>query len=256
MKYRSVLKRLYGAVRRTPVIRGVVRQFLPTTVVSINNDHYELHPRDNLTDRKIWLSGALPEPRSHAALEALLHSRRVLFVDIGANCGTYTIRAARVASADSTLIAVEPNPRMAISLRRNLELNALSERVAVHECALAAEVGEATLRLAAGNSGQGSLRQVAKTRGTITVPTKPLAGILPAAHDGMLFAIKIDVEGFEDEVLCPYLDSAPEGGLPNLMLVETEHAAAWRKDVVTALTRRGYAATFNGEGNTLFQRSA
>ena len=46
-----------------------------------------------------------------------------LFIDIGANVGSYTVLAARVCGAN--VIAVEPDPETVKSLRRNIEVNGI-----------------------------------------------------------------------------------------------------------------------------------
>src|SRR4029078_426269 len=71
----------------------------------------------------------------------LLHFLRLddLFLDIGANVGTYTLLASGVCRAKA--IAFEPDPRAAEALRRNIELNRLNERVGVHQVAVGPSEG-------------------------------------------------------------------------------------------------------------------
>jgi hypothetical protein len=53
-----------------------------------------------------------------------------VFYDVGANVGSYTLLAA---TAGARVHAFEPSPPTAARLRRNVALNALEERVQVHE---------------------------------------------------------------------------------------------------------------------------
>ena len=59
-----------------------------------------------------------------------------LFLDIGANVGTYTVLASGVCKAKTW--AFEPDPETVLSLKRNIEINNLQELVTVHELALGA----------------------------------------------------------------------------------------------------------------------
>lgn len=115
-----------------------------------------------------------------------------LFVDIGANVGSYTVLASKVCGART--IAVEPDPGAAAALRRNIEVNGIADRVQVVEAALGASagtidftVGRDTMNRVA-QPGDGAVRQV-----DIRTLDDVLGGEVPRV-------IKIDVEGFEADV--------------------------------------------------------
>ena len=63
-----------------------------------------------------------------------------LFLDIGANIGSYTILAAKVCKARA--IAFEPDPDTARALRRNIAINHLNALADVREAALGGAHGE------------------------------------------------------------------------------------------------------------------
>lgn len=116
-----------------------------------------------------------------------------LFVDIGANVGSYTVLAGKVCGAFT--IAVEPDPKTAKSLRRNVEINRIEERTRIIEAALGASKGHIAFTM-----GRDTVNRVAGPYDTETreVPLTTLDEIL----DGKVpKVIKIDVEGFEAEVL-------------------------------------------------------
>ena len=64
-----------------------------------------------------------------------------LFVDVGANIGSYTVLASGVCGAQT--IAVEPDPETVKALRRNVEANEISECVRIVEAALGSAPGVA-----------------------------------------------------------------------------------------------------------------
>ncbi len=208
-----------------------------------------LHPQDNWTEFKIWRDGAAPEPVSRARMVALVAGRRALVVDIGANCGSFTLALTSAAAPGSRVLAFEPNPVMASRLAVNLALNDLGAEL--HCVALGADDGTATLVLHPENFGQATMRPIAGAAGGVPVPVRPLAGFIPPDPFD-IFVLKIDVEGYEDRVLLPYLMSGAP--LPDHILIEVEHAAHWAGDLWAALAAAGYTQVFSGEGNALLQR--
>ena len=141
---------------------------------------------------------------------------------------------------------------MASRLLANLALNSL-DGVTVHQVALGAATGSATLSLHAENFGQSSLRELTHALGgQITIPLRPLTDFTHPAPRHDIFLLKIDVEGYEAEVLKPFLrDTA---SYPDVILIETIHSHQWSHDLMPDLAALGYQITFAAEGNTLLQR--
>jgi FkbM family methyltransferase len=125
----------------------------------------------------------------------LLHLLRPedLFVDVGANIGSYTILAAAVCSAQ--VIAAEPDPVTMASLQANVEANQAAGRVELIEAALGAQAG--TIQF---TSGLDTVNHVA-TAGeghTRDVSLRTLDEVVGGRHP---LLIKMDVEGYEAQVL-------------------------------------------------------
>lgn len=117
-----------------------------------------------------------------------------LFLDVGANVGTYSVLASGVAGADT--IAIEPVPATQAALRANVDANALGGRVACFATAVGEHDGCVHFTIE-----RDSMNRVARANdagATLVVPMKTLdslcAGRLPTLA-------KIDVEGHECEVL-------------------------------------------------------
>jgi len=116
-----------------------------------------------------------------------------LFLDIGANIGSYTVLASRVCGADS--IAFEPDATTAIALRRNIAANGIEGRVRVEQFALGSRNGEIPFTV-----GLDTMNRVATANDKDTqIVEVRLLDDVPGANDAV-FA-KLDVEGFEDEVI-------------------------------------------------------
>lgn len=126
------------------------------------------------------------------------------FVDVGANVGLISLLAAWVVSPSGTVDAFEPNPVCCQRLRSNVAANAI-EHIRLHPCALGSEEGTLALSMQPGDSCMSTLCEVPfAQRGDfsqkISVPVRVGDGIL-LQDPSPIRAIKIDVEGFECEVL-------------------------------------------------------
>jgi FkbM family methyltransferase len=118
-----------------------------------------------------------------------------LMVDVGANIGSYTILAAGVCHAD--VHSFEPIGEAFGRLVRNVRHNGLEARVFLHQVAVGAAPGE--LRMEAGlDTTNRVLGDDERSDMTATVGVTTLDRALGEAAPTL---VKIDVEGFEREVL-------------------------------------------------------
>ena len=125
----------------------------------------------------------------------LLHLLREkdIFVDVGANIGSYTILASAEIGAKS--ISVEPAPSTFGFLTDNISLNNIGDLVEMHNIALADNNG-----LIKFTETQDTVNHVAtdNDKDVIEVQVDTLDNIIKATNPCL---IKIDVEGYESEVL-------------------------------------------------------
>lgn len=227
---------------------------LPPAEVEFAGIRMYVDPRDNYTDRMIWLNSQPPEIKSLMALTEMVEGKDAFILDIGANCGAFAVPLGLAAGPGSRVIAFEPNPVMIGRLGHNVWLNDLGDVVRIEGCALGAARGEAVLNFHAGNFGQASLLPVkrsAQIAGTL-VPLRPLSDFVSEAAGHAISVLKIDVESGEPAVIGPLLDAG--GWLPDVMLIETDHAADWDRDLIGEITDLGYKTTMKAEQNTLFVR--
>ncbi len=118
------------------------------------------------------------------------------FFDIGANVGAYTLLASGVRRAAS--VAIEPVESTSHLLNRNVDLNGLESLVHVILAAAGAVKGELSF-----TSGEDTTNHVIADNelvetGAIIVPVITVDSLLAK---GLPVLIKIDVEGFETEVI-------------------------------------------------------
>jgi FkbM family methyltransferase len=132
-----------------------------------------------------------------------------IVVDVGANCGFFTILAARLVGSSGHVVAVEPSPASLARLRTNLALNGLTN-VAVVDGVATEHSGEAQFYLCSDNSGGSALWNVGDYPGNPKSRENPIAISVPATtvddelrQRGVAAPklIKIDAEGAEQRVL-------------------------------------------------------
>src|SRR5207302_4271075 len=126
--------------------------------------------------------------------------------DVGANRGQFSLVCRRL-KPGAQIVAFEPLPAPAAAYRA---LFADDRRTRLHECALAPVRGEMTMHIS-GRDDSSSLLPISDLQsrnfpgtekvGTRRVPTGPLSDFLAAGDLGRQNLLKIDVQGFELEVL-------------------------------------------------------
>lgn len=144
------------------------------------------------------------EPNEFAFLDRVLKPGMV-FVDVGANDGYYTLFAAQRLGPTGKVVAVEPSTRERANLKRNIARNGLGN-VSVIPVALGAACGTAELHLAqSAHSGHNTLGRFANDGVQAeSVEQVKIRRLDDVAHDMALDRIdvmKIDVEGAEANVI-------------------------------------------------------
>ena len=134
-----------------------------------------------------------------------------MFVDVGANIGSYTILAAKVCGAAT--LAVEPVPSTFQRLERNIAANRISDRVEARCCAAGLSSGE--IRFSTDRDTTNQVVDESYTGSSIAVPVTSLDELLAGRSSGLW---KIDVEGFEREVLDGALRALNDDALEIVLL--------------------------------------
>lgn len=131
----------------------------------------------------------------YADMSFVLHLLRSgdLFVDVGANVGSYSVLASGVCGAQS--VAIEPDPGTVRHLERNIATNRLEDLVDLRMTAVGEETGTIAFTL-----GLDTMNRVAVVgdRYSQTVPLARLDDLLDGRSPAL---IKMDVEGFETQAL-------------------------------------------------------
>lgn len=144
-------------------------------------------------------------------------------VDIGANIGAHTLTMAKAVGANGLVTAIEPGKTTAARLRRNAEINALSQ-IKVLEVAASDAAGRAALFAGPdGTRGRATMdAEVGDTGVSTQIETIIAADACTAENWKRTRLIKIDVERAEDKVLRGLATALPLLPEDAVLIVETE----------------------------------
>lgn len=216
---------------------------------------FRLYPAENYCDRVLFGRDDLPERAEHEALLSVLRPGCV-FVDIGANVGTYSVYVSRKLDGDCTVLAMEPHPRTYQKLVFNLQANGIATN-SVLNVGIGPSRGTIDLWSDGGsNVGHTSMVKQGTANAKIRheVAIVPLVELLDEHSLSRIDVLKIDIEGFEDQALAPFFDAADEALWPQHILIEIAHQSLWQRDLMAMLEERGYSERFRTKENRLLSR--
>jgi FkbM family methyltransferase len=169
------------------------------TVHLVNGMHIEVDPRDYV-GRSIMDNGCFETETVHFVQRFLKPG--MVFLDIGANIGQYSLLASELVGSEGTVHSFEPYPLMYAVLRRNVERN---HCVNVHCNCVALDEQEGSQQLfLSGSKGFGSTSFVpAEHYSGLQIGVRTMSVDRYAQVHGLdrVDLIKIDVEGAEMSVL-------------------------------------------------------
>jgi FkbM family methyltransferase len=177
-----------------------------------------------------------------------------VFVDVGANVGTYAMVLARQVGAGGRVIAIEPHPVTHARLAFN---RAASDTTQVTLVAAAAGPSDGELLIETDGDNLGASHIVSGERSgkAIRVPSLRLQRILDDASVSHVDALKIDVEGFEDRVLTGFFKESPQSLWPRAVVIEHLSRNEWHDDCIADMRARGYSETGRTRSNSLLVRT-
>lgn len=117
----------------------------------------------------------------------------LMFADVGANIGAFTVLAAGVAGA--SVKAYEPSPLTYETLARNIRLNGLQDRVQGIQMAVGRSIGETQF-----SRGLGTENHIATDLAEENSQKVKLTTLDHELAESPPYLLKVDVEGFESDV--------------------------------------------------------
>jgi FkbM family methyltransferase len=201
-------------------------------------------------------SGALFYPEYNLEELDFLRARTPVggvFVDVGANVGTYAMVLARHVRANGQVIAIEPHPVTFGRLAFNRAAST-STQVRLVAAAAAASDGELIMVTDSNNLAASHVVTGDADGHTVKVAALRLQRILEEAGVDRVDTLKIDVEGYEDRVLIGFFARAPESLWPRAVVIEHLSRNEWHDDCIADMQSRGYSQTGRNRSNTMLVR--
>ena len=221
--------------------------------VSYQGANFRFHHQASATER-----GALLNPEYN--LDELTFLRAHLpaggvFVDIGANVGTYAMVLARHVGPAGIVVAIEPHPLIHARLAFNRTASG-SDHIRLVAAAVGAQDGSLVIETDGDNLGASHVvsGEPSKNGGAMEVPAFRVQTILEQTGIDHVDALKIDIEGFEDRVLTSFFAQAPQALWPRAVVIEHLSKNEWHQDCIADMQARGYAEAGKTRSNTLLVR--
>lgn len=185
-------------------------------LIETSEGKFFIDPLSNFGDRLLTAGGY--EPEMTDSLKRILKNGDT-FLDIGANEGYFSILASRYVGKTGKVICIEPQSRLQCIIIKNIEENK-SENIEVFQRAISDSNGTAVLYLSPDmNTGSSGLFRTTKYRTLVeNVPLTTLSQFLGDLNIKKINLMKIDVEGFEYEIILGSKSVFEEGIVDNIAL--------------------------------------
>jgi FkbM family methyltransferase len=216
-----------------------------------------LHPRHNGCEKGLLFTPQMYEAPERAALAARIDKSLAakwpfVFVDIGANVGLFSLFVASRAGRDAKILAIEPERENVRRLSFNLAANP-GLPIRLLPLALGETAGRLAIDLNAADRGGTRTRPLGPSEEAgVAVECKPLTDVLAKENMTRIDALKIDVEGAEDQILMPFFKTAPQNLWPRFILIE-DSRGEWRTDLFAELAARGYKVASRTKQNVMLE---
>jgi FkbM family methyltransferase len=166
----------------------------------VQGGYFVAAPLDDHVGRAIFYVGELDRKVTWVCSRLVRSGDTVL--DIGANLGMVSFILSAMVGPSGQVHAFEPNPDMQSLVREAIARNRI-HNINLHPIALGAQAGEVMLSVPRGNAGAASVVAARARSESVDLPVemRTLSSVM-AEHDvDRIRLVKIDVEGFEPEVL-------------------------------------------------------
>jgi FkbM family methyltransferase len=245
----------WAGKRRAFFLRSMAMKALkgkPLDVESLGA-RMRLYPYNNVCEKRILFTPQYFDLAEREFLQSRL-TPDLVFVDIGANIGGYSLFVAASAGPRARILAIEPQPEIFERLVYNIGQNPFAMIKAI-DCAVADRDGEITLFVDSDNRGETSMRIINSDAvgERIKVQAKALTSIIEEEGFERIDAMKLDVEGAEDLILEPFFKDASEQLWPRLLVIEFA-PERWAIDLAGLLAEHGYKQVLRTRQKAAYER--
>ncbi len=246
---------LIGLTRRTILQRGRLRHRMTNLItgmgrpidVTFRGCKYRIEGRNNLIEY-----GLLTRPSYNGQeIDFLAEAVRDggVFLDIGCNIGLYSLPLAKAAGPKGRVLSIDANPVMIQHLNYNAQASDLNNVTGINT-AVGGTSGRVDLNIRLDDVAIVSVVE----SDTGSVQMLPLEQIVAEAGLTRVDALKIDIEGHEDQAMVPYLQSVPEALLPKRIVIEQVGKDQDYPGCAAEFARLGYTLRGRSKINSLYAR--
>jgi FkbM family methyltransferase len=196
----TIAEALYTVVLKPKPLKKLANQVIKWTIPTRLERHgatVVLNPHDPVVSGALTL-GVYERPETRFFCRACREN--MVFLDVGANVGYYTALAMRRVGERGQVIALEPDPQSFHYLKQTVAANGGRNVVCLQKAA-ALESGTLKLYLSSDNHGDNRLYWNELCDTSCDVEVAPVDSILSDSGVGSVDLVKMDVQGFEGQVL-------------------------------------------------------
>lgn len=235
------------------ILYKILKKFIGDNQIFYNyhGRKFLLNPLTNSTDSKIIISSRYLEKTELNYLKITVKNKNSIFLDIGANTGYYSIMAAGFGF--KKIYAFEPIKETIDKLKQNISINKLSEKIEIIDKAIGDKNLQKTIYKDLDNIGNSSLIIKNRNFKENRIQMTTLVDFIKEKKIDKIHSIKIDVEGYEDRALIPFLNSLKFKNFPKLIILEHSNKKIWNSDLIGLLKSKGYKLVNSSRGNSIFE---
>lgn len=221
------VQRTSAFIRHIPVGRYRLMNWLPRSSSQpfwmsmphgLGGSRFHCDLKDSIA-REVCFTGQY-EPQETALVQSLLRPEMV-FVDVGANWGYYTLLAAHFVSPGGRVVSLEPDPRLFPILAENINHNQL-QCVTALQIAAASQTGTLTLSgFDDDGENHGLSKLIDRDHGygpSFQVQARAVDDVLDELEIGDVDLLKMDIEGAEDLALKGMISGLDRGRYRRVIL--------------------------------------
>lgn len=232
----------YFAIRNSRISKRIKKEDSEQLITLDNNKELLVNLSDEGLSREIFHYGK----REPIVLEQLLAHFKIhkyhSFIDIGANLGYYTVY---LEEFFNKIYCIEPVPHNYNYLVKNIELNNLTKKCFLYNCAVGAEDKEISIVVPGKKNLSRIIRDGESTpqNGGLVherVGLKRLSSILDYSEIREPIFVKMDIEGYEYEVITSNVDFFLQKRPTLFVEIHDELGAEKIKKLLTTLKRLDY----------------
>lgn len=125
-----------------------------------------------------------------------------IYLDVGANCGVFSLLASKLIGSTGKVLAIEPNPKTNVNLQHNKSLNLNANNILIYCCAVGGKEELCWLKIPPNeNSGLAKITLQKTHYQSVIVAMFKLSKIIKKQKIKKIKLLKIDTEGTELPIL-------------------------------------------------------